>query len=572
MSLSWFSISIDTRDRKEGKKNVNMLVGTNDDGSDFTVKADDLLTHGVILGRTGSGKTGVTVTTIENAVMSGASAIILDPKGDLTNLALAFPNLAAEDFAPWAEQGSDPVKLAERAQRELGHLAPNVRAWKDAGDVTIYAPGKTHGGGQPVNVLASFGAPNGSYNDQALRDRASAVVSSVLSAVGHSADPLTDPANVFLTDVMVDSWKSGQGMPMETWATVLTNPPAKFQSIDGLPINDFFPKKNRLKIARAVVGFRRQATKWLEGEALSIDSYIGVDKPKVSVFTMRHLNEGERQFFAAMLLSAIVDYMFRAPASNKLRLLVVLDEARGYLPPYPLNPPTKKPICTLLAQARAHGIGVLIGTQNPNDMDYKALTNVGTWFLGKLRERDCARDLKRELSVRNVDKEVLSTVPQQHFLVLKKDGTHSVAKIRWAYSYLRGPLSGEELLSLESSVVTRAATKAAPVTASVYTGSGDIDINFALTDINSGWSTVAVEHSVDGGSSWKTSRIKNAHAHYGSSPVGQNHTVVWNTAKDVGRKKVTALVRLRINGHASQHYSVFNVDNSKIGLLSSLFA
>jgi hypothetical protein len=563
---------------------MDMLVGTNDDGSDFTVKASDLLTHGVILGRTGSGKTGATVTTVENAVMSGASAIILDPKGDLTNLALVFPDLAAEDFAPWSEEGSDSEKIAEKAQKELGHLAPNVRVWKDAADVTIYAPGKTHGGGKPINVLASFGAPTGTFNDQSLRDRASAVVSSVLSAVGHGADPLTDPANVFMTDVMVNSWKNGKGFPMEEWATTLTDPPAEFQVIDGLPINDFFPKKDRLKIARAVVGFRRQATKWLDGEALSIESYIGINKPKVSVFTMRHLNEGERKFFAAMLLSAIVDYMFRAPASNKLKLLVVLDEARGYLPPYPLNPPTKKPICTLLAQARAHGIGILIGTQNPNDLDYKALTNVGTWFLGKLRERDCARDLKRELSVRNVDRDILSTVPQQHFLVLKKDGTHSLAKIRWAYSYLRGPLSGQELLRLEDSVQTsfkpvqtsvkpvKPSYKASSAAAQVFEGSGDVRINFVLTDRKSGGSTVVVEHSINGGDSWRSSRIKNKSKSYGSTPFGQRHTVVWNTIKDVGRKNVTALVRLKINGQISQHYSVFKVNNTRISRFSSLFS
>jgi len=214
-----------------------------------------------------------------------------------------------------------------------------------------------------------------------------------------------------------------------------------------------------MQIARAIVGFQRRATKWLNGSPLSIESYIGVNKPKVSVFTMRHLDEAERQFFASMLLSAVVDYMFRAPASNKLRLLIVLDEARGYLPPYPLNPPTKKPICTLLAQGRAQGIGMLIGTQNPNDMDYKALTNVGTWFLGKLRPRDCARDLKKELADRDVDQGVLSLIPQRHFLILKKDGTHAVTKIRWAYSFLRGPMSGDELLRLDSSITVDAPRK-----------------------------------------------------------------------------------------------------------------
>ena len=441
-----------------------MLIGTklNEHGGEtgpLTIDASDLTTHGVILGRTGSGKTGATVATIEEAVLSGASVIILDPKGDLTNLALSFPNLAADDFAPWIEDGKDPVEMAEKARQELGHLAPNVKLWKDSADVTIFSPGKTRGGGHSVNVLASFDAPKGSYSEQGLLDRASSLVASVLSAVGHTSDPMTDPANVFLTDVTVNAWNAGTPAGLETWAVVLNDPPTSLQTIDGLKLDDFFPKKKRMQIARAIVGFQRRATKWLNGSPLSIESYIGVNKPKVSVFTMRHLDEAERQFFASMLLSAVVDYMFRAPASNKLRLLIVLDEARGYLPPYPLNPPTKKPICTLLAQGRAQGIGMLIGTQNPNDMDYKALTNVGTWFLGKLRPRDCARDLKKELADRDVDQGVLSLIPQRHFLILKKDGTHAVTKIRWAYSFLRGPMSGDELLRLDSSITVDAPRK-----------------------------------------------------------------------------------------------------------------
>jgi len=430
---------------------MSMLIGTKNDGTPLTIDPADLTTHGVVLGRTGSGKTGATVATIEEAVLSGASAIIIDPKGDLTNLALAFPGLAAGEFAPWAEDGKDPGEIADRARKELGHLAPNVQRWKSAADVTIYAPGKTRGGGQSVNVLASFDAPTGNYSEQALRDRASALVAGVLNAIGHTADPMTDPANVFLTDVMVDAWASGQAAGLDTWSAALNTPPANLKEIDGLSLDDFFPKKKRMQIARSIVGFRRQATKWLDGSPLSIESYVGTGKPKVSVFSLRHLDEGERQFFAGMLLSAIVDYMFRAPASNKLKLLVVLDEARGYLPPYPLNPPTKKPICTLLAQGRAQGIGMLIGTQNPNDMDYKALTNVGTWFLGKLRPRDCARDLKKELSSRNVDTSTLTSIPQRHFLILKKSGEHAVTKIRWAYSFLRGPMSGDELLRLDPS-------------------------------------------------------------------------------------------------------------------------
>jgi hypothetical protein len=540
-----------------------MFIGTKQDNSPVTIDAADLTTHGVILGRTGSGKTGATVVAIEEAVLSGASAIILDPKGDLTNLALAFPGLTSEEFAPWMEDDKDPTEAAARAKKELAHLAPNVQRWKDSADVMIFAPGKTRGGGVPVNVLASLDAPtSGTYTDRGLRDHASSIVASILGAVGHSNDPMTDPANVFLTDVLVDSWAAGESMDLKSWVAKLNTPPARYQNFSGLKLNDFFPKKHRMKIARAIVGFDRQAAKWLDGQPLSIESFIGVDKPKVSVFTMRHLDESERQFFSAMLLAAIVEYMFQAPASNKLKLLVVLDEARGYLPPYPLNPPTKKPICALLAQGRAQGIGMLIGTQNPNDMDYKALTNVGTWFLGKLRPRDCARDLKKELANRDVDQATLSSIPQRHFLVLKRDGEHAVTKIRWAYSYLRGPINGDEILQLKQ-------TKGA-LTEAVVTGSDDVALDFLLENNRSLSATTNVSFSVDGGKSWNWCSLKGTYERYATGPNGVRHRLLWDATKDLGRDQTSGLLHLWVNGYPTIGNTTFEVSprSSVVALVS----
>ncbi len=543
---------------------MTMLIGYTNDGSQLTIDPADLTTHGVVLGKTGSGKTGATVAIIEEAVLSGASAIVIDPKGDLTNLALAFPNLTSEEFTPWMEDGKDPVEAAERARDELGHLAPNVKRWKDSAEVTIYAPGKTQGGGQAVNVLASFDRPVGDHSEQALRDRAASLVASILSAIGHTADPMTDPANVLLTDVVVDAWQTQTPAGLETWAAVLNNPPAKFQTIDGLKLDDFFPKKRRMQIARSIVGFRRQAAKWLDGGPLSVDRYVGSDKPKVSVFTLRHLDENERQFFAAMLLSSIVDYMFRMPASNKLKLLVVIDEARGYLPPYPKNPPTKKPICTLLAQGRAQGIGMLIGTQNPNDMDYKALTNVGTWFLGNLRPRDCARDLKKELENRNVDQATLSAIPQRHFLVLKRAGDHAVTKIRWAYSYLRGPLNSDELLKLSGSVggqthdIASTGLTYAWFKEGSFAGKGDLELTFVLRNSDSRPVTVSIDYSLDGGRSWKVCALRGVAQRYATSPDGLRHRLTWTTS-DLGRNKVKGLVRLVVDGRTLNNSASFTV-------------
>lgn len=434
-----------------------LLIGFDREGDPVRINRDDLTVHTVIVGKTGSGKTGATVTMIEEAVLGGASAIVIDPKGDLTNLALAFPGLSVEEFAPWVEDGKIPAEEAARARAALGDLAPNVAKWNNAADVTIYAPGKTQGGGRGINLLPSFDPPAGNYTPQGLRDRAAGIVTSILGAIGFNGDPLTDPANVYLTDILLSTWKKGKSLGLDQWSAVLSEPPAEFKKFDGLAIDEFFPKKARMKVARALVGFRRQASKWLDGEPLNVDKLVSSAKPKVSVFTLRHLDEGERQFFCSMLFGAIVGFMFKTTASERLKLLVVIDEARGYLPPVQ-NPPTKKPILTLLAQGRAQGIGLLIGTQNPNDIDYKALTNVGTWLLGNLRERDCARDLEAVLEARGIESSSLFTIPQRNFLLLKKDGTTTAIRTRWAYSYLRGPMNGDDLLKLD-----KALTSSAPI-------------------------------------------------------------------------------------------------------------
>ena len=212
------------------------------------------------------------------------------------------------------------------------------------------------------------------------RERAASLVASILSKVGQASIGVGDPAEVFLTEVVLDAWRRGKKAGFEEWAASLATPPQFLQKIEGLSLEDFFPKKDRMKVARALVGFKKGAARWLEGAPLNIESLVGGSKPKVSIFTLRHLtDEDDRHFFASLLFGAIRDYMFRAPASGALKLLVVLDEADGYIPPSPKNPSTKKPLCTLLAQGRAQGIGLVIATQNPVSLDYKALSNVNTF-------------------------------------------------------------------------------------------------------------------------------------------------------------------------------------------------
>jgi hypothetical protein len=426
-----------------------MHLGTGLDHQRVQIPASDLLTHGVVLGRTGSGKSGLTIALLEEVAKSGASALVLDPKGDLTNLALSLST--EPEFARWVEDFPDEVRLKHGeglAQSELSFR--DVENWRDHVNVTIYAPGKISGGGKAVNIFPDFHVPSHVFDKTSV----SREVATVLSSIDGSDDPY-DPALIFLTEAILDSWSRGQPLPVTAWPGVLGNPSDALRSFGGMKLNDFFPKAQRTKLARKLIGFHHQADRWLSGQKLDLHAMVGRQKPEIAVFSMRHLAEEDRQFFAALLLSKVVEFMFETDASEHLKLLCVLDEARGYLPPHPYNPPTKGPICTILAQGRAQGIGMLVGTQNPMDLDYKALSNVGTWFVGRLRERDCARDLLTELSARGIEPEDVADVPQRSFLLLDKRGGHDRFQTRWCLNYLFGPMSGEQLERLQPSLLTQ---------------------------------------------------------------------------------------------------------------------
>lgn len=434
-----------------------MLIGTNPgSGKDVQIEPKDLTTHAVVLGRTGSGKSGAVITLIEEAVLSGASAIIIDPKGDLTNLALTFPSFEPIDFEPWIGEGQDPWVVCEQMRDDLGKLSPNVQTWEDAADVTIYTPGKTRAGGVPINILPSMAPPcelpDDGWADE--RERATEIVLAVLQAIGRDVNERSDPAVVFLVEAIIASWNVCQDAPIDEWPDALTDPPEELNTIGGLELEEFFSAKERLKLARQLIAFNQLSDRWLRGAPLDMAELVPGEgeKPRVSIFTLRHLDEPDRQFFVTLLMAAISGWLRQAPACKRLKLLVVLDEARGYLPPAPYNPPTKKPICNLLAQGRAQGVGVVIGTQNPGDLDYKALSNVGTWLVGRLRERDLQRDLTAELEERHVDPKALLSVPERTFYLADRGGLIEPVRIRGTYSYLAGPLTDEQLALIHPTI------------------------------------------------------------------------------------------------------------------------
>lgn len=541
------------------------------DRTQVLLDRDDFCTHGVVVGCTGSGKTGLVHVVIEEAVMQGASAVVLDPKGDLTNLLLAFPSLTAEEFAPWVPAGKGAVEEAaawRNGLKETEQDEKRVMEWRNAATFRVFTPGYA---GAAINLLPSLARP--SEITDATRGRAQHIVDTVLSALGIDADTRTDPRSVFLTDLLMHAWKRGRDLPLEQWAGFLSQPPDALSKFDGICVNDFFPRKDRMKLASAIVGFRRQAAQWLEGPPMDMNSFLmpGSDgRPQVSIFTFPHLSDEDAQLFSSMFLSGLVDWMRSVPASGRLRALCVLDEASGYLPPV-AKPPTKKPICTILAKGRSQGLGMLLATQNPNDIDYKALSNVRTWFLGGLRDRDLKRDLDALLRERNVKPETLLNLPERTFMLLTKDRQSIPLKTRWSLSYLRGPIAVEDIHRIAPTLPRPEAppTRLEVESRRLPSCQGLIEVGFDLIDPEGSFFTVKVTYSTDNGKTWKQATPdagkSNPILRLRSSPTGVHHTFDWNSVADLGHRYCPGvLIHIKTDSSGGITLPPFDVCNNQL--------
>ncbi len=442
------------------------------------LEADHLTTHGVIIGMTGSGKTGLAVTLLEELVLQGVPVLALDPKGDLANLGLVFPDLAPDDFAPWLADG-DPGEVAARWKQGLagsGLGAPELATLKNKLDLRLYAPGGDVARG--VDLLGSLRRPTADVAGDAgaLRDLVIGTVQALLGLVGVNADPLRDPEPVLLARLVEDTWTSGRELSLETLILQLVDPP--YAKLGVFPVDTFFPRTKRLDLAMKLNGVLASPAfaAWRRGEPLDLDAMLAQgDRTPVNVFCMSQLAESERQFFAALLLERLVAWSRRQPGTSRLRALLYLDEAFGYLPPHPANPPTKRAIVTLLKQARAVGVGVVLATQNPVDLDYKALSNAGCWFLGKLSTRqDVARvadGLRAAGTGVDASTSLAGLAPRQFLLRNARSPGMPTFSTRWAMTWLRGPVTPRELARLAAQVdpvpVVHAPPQAPPAPAAV---------------------------------------------------------------------------------------------------------
>lgn len=433
----------------------------------------DLVTHAVCVGMTGSGKTGLCIGLLEEAAIDGVPALIIDPKGDLANLMLNFPQLRGEDFAPWineddarkkglspADYATQQAEMWKKGLGDWGQSGERIQKLRDAADVVVYTPGSN--AGIPVSILKSFAAPSQEILDdtEMLRERISTTSTSLLGLIGIEADPIKSREHILLSTILDRTWKAGRDLDLAALIQQIQTPPVA--KIGVLDLDSFYPSKERFGLAMqfnnllAAPGF----SAWLEGDALDVGQmlYSPEGKPRLAIFSIAHLNDAERMFFVTLLLSQTLGWVRAQSGTTSLRAILYMDEIFGYFPPV-ANPPSKQPLLTLLKQARAFGLGVVLATQNPVDLDYKGLANTGTWFIGRLQtERDKARVLEglegaAASSGNKFDKQgmeqLLAGLGNRVFLMNNvHEDAPEVFQTRWTLSYLRGPLTRTQIKTL----------------------------------------------------------------------------------------------------------------------------
>ncbi|MCW1925423.1 DUF87 domain-containing protein [Luteolibacter arcticus] len=443
------------------------------DGGLILYDSKDLVTHGVVLGMTGSGKTGLCLALLEEAAMDNIPAIVIDPKGDISNLLLMFPNLAAEDFRPWineddaTKKGVTPdefaAKTAETWKKGLadwGQEPDRIAKLKEKVDINIFTPGSK--AGIPVSIMSSLEVPPFEVMDDSelLGERIMTTTTALLTLVGVRDEAAETPEAVLVATIFQKAWESGQNLSLETLIRHIQKP--AFDKVGVMDLESFLPQKNRQALALkfnnllASPGF----STWLEGPPLDIAKMLHTPdgKPRISIFSIAHLSDADRMFFVSLLLNQTLGWMRGQSGTTSLRAILYMDEIFGYLPPS-ANPPSKKPMMTLLKQARAFGLGCLLATQNPVDLDYKALSNIGTWFLGRLQtERDKLRVLdglegaagsQNAKFNRSEMETLLSGLGNRVFLMNNVHEDHPVLfHVRWVMSFLTGPLTRTSIKAL----------------------------------------------------------------------------------------------------------------------------
>ncbi len=447
-------------DIKKGRLYIGRESETNEP---VLLKASTLTTHGVIFGMTGSGKTGLGVNMLEEALLSSIPALILDPKGDMGNIMLNFPDSKPEDLEPWMDKAKAKrkgVTIADLAAKEAterqedlaGHgITPErIRRLRDSTEFKIYTPGSSTGIG--MNVLGSLKAPDLDWQDSAeiIRDEIEGLVSSILVLAGIKSDPVSGPEHILISMIVETWWRQGKDLDLATLVGQIPKPP--FRKLGVFDLEMFLSEKERMKLAMQLNTLLASPSmaSWLEGEPLDIENLIGRSaKTRCSIIYMAHLSETERQFVVTLLLSKVVTWMRSRPGTGELGALVYMDEAFGYAPPT-AEPPSKKPILTILKQARAFGVGLVLVTQNPVDIDYKAMSNAGTWIIGRLQTENDKRRILEGIQggMPDLDSRISNLEKRQFIMHLAKKSTQTVLSRRHSMCFRFGPFTRAQVTSL----------------------------------------------------------------------------------------------------------------------------
>jgi len=432
------------------------------------LKNKNFTTHAAIIGMTGSGKTGLGIGLLEEAAIDNIPSIVIDPKGDMGNMLLTDAEFKAQSFVPWVEdeakaKGED---VLEYAKKTANFWKEGIKSWGQdsariakfaAVDKTIYTPGSS--AGVPINILSSLEIPNSEVlqDSDNLASYLGSTVSSLLALVNIEANPLESKEYILLAQIIRNAWANGHSLSIESLVGSILQP--SFKKIGVMPLDSFYPQSDRFKLANKFNSVIASPSflGWLNGETLDIQKLLyGKDgKAKVAIFSISHLDESQRMFFVTLLLNKIVAWMRMQSGSSRLKAMLYMDEIYGFFPPTK-NPPSKEPMITLLKQARAFGLGVVLSTQNPVDLDYKGLSNIGTWFIGRLQTK---QDIERVISglsgkidssfSKSEISNILSNLKKRTFF-LKSAHLEDIRLFgtRWVLSYLKGPLKKQEISNL----------------------------------------------------------------------------------------------------------------------------
>lgn len=459
-------------------------------GDSVVLDSSDFTTHGVIVGMTGSGKTGLGVVLLEEALLSGIPVLAIDPKGDLSNLSLTFPTQLADAFEPWIDEGAARVgqtTVAELADKTAGMWKDGLASWGlDGSDVAalqkaanpiIYTPGSSSG--VPLNALGRLAKPE-SDDPQILQDEVDSTVAGLLSLIGIESDALAGREHILMANLIMRAWDAGSVMDLPALLGQMMDPPIRKLGV--LELDSFFPPKDRHALVMKLNGLLASPSfaAWSEGAPLDIESMLWTSDgdPRAAIVSLSHLDEKERQFAVTLVLSKLISWMRSQSGTGELRVLVYIDEVAGYAPPT-ANPPTKGPILTLLKQARAFGVGLVLSTQNPVDLDYKAISNAGTWMIGRLQTEqdknrlvDGLRAADGGVDVAEVERIISGLGKRQFVLRSARSSSLPLLTTRWAMSYLAGPLTRDQIGGLMAGQKAESAAAAATASTAAAAAGG----------------------------------------------------------------------------------------------------